>query len=63
MLAQAAQAAQAARDDDLLALASACHPRTLRQMRWTNTLIKTLSPQILTSASGVRAREGALPPE
>ncbi|WP_279588521.1 hypothetical protein [Streptomyces sp. BK208] len=23
--------------------------RTLRQMRWTNTMIKNLSPQILTS--------------
>ncbi|MFD7436010.1 hypothetical protein [Streptomyces sp. NPDC059861] len=44
-----AQAAQAAGDDGLLALASACHPQTLRQMRWTNTMIKTLSPQILTS--------------
>ncbi|RSS70321.1 hypothetical protein [Streptomyces sp. WAC06614] len=44
-----AQAAQAARDERLLELASACHPRTLRQMRWTNTLIKNLSPQILTS--------------
>lgn len=46
-----AQAAQATRDDELLALASACHPRTLRQLRWTNTMIKTLSPQILTSLS------------
>jgi hypothetical protein len=44
-----AQAAQATKDTRLLALASACHPRTLRQMRWTNTLIKELSPQILTS--------------
>ncbi|MFF9061112.1 hypothetical protein ACIRPQ_21145 [Streptomyces sp. NPDC101213] len=44
-----AQAAQATRDGDLLALASACHPQTLRQLRWTNTMIKTLSPQILTS--------------
>ncbi len=44
-----AQAAQATKDDRLLALASACHPRTLRQMRWTNTMIKILSPQILTS--------------
>ncbi|WP_065967868.1 hypothetical protein [Streptomyces sparsogenes] len=58
-----AQAAQAARDGDLLALASACHPRALRQMRWTNTLIKTLSPQILTSVGRVRAREGGLPAE
>ncbi|MFL5998759.1 MAG: hypothetical protein ACJ736_31455 [Streptomyces sp.] len=44
-----AQAAQATRDESLLELASACHPQTLRQMRWTNTLIKQLSPQLLTS--------------
>ncbi|MFF1271851.1 hypothetical protein ACFVZC_00240 [Streptomyces marokkonensis] len=49
MLAQAAQAAQAAKDDRLLTLASSCHPQTLRQMRWTNTMIKNLCPQILTS--------------
>ncbi|KQW07227.1 hypothetical protein [Streptomyces sp. Root369] len=44
-----AQAARATRDERLLELASACHPQTLRQMRWTNTLIKQLSPQLLTS--------------
>nr|WP_167308162.1 hypothetical protein [Streptomyces tendae] len=44
-----AQAAQASKDCGLLALASSCHPQTLRQMRWTNTMIKNLSPQILTS--------------
>jgi len=44
-----AQAAQARRDAGLLALTAACHPQTLRQIRWTTTLIKTLSPQILTS--------------
>jgi hypothetical protein len=44
-----AQAAQATRDDRLLALATACHPETLRQMRWTNTMIKNISPQVLTS--------------
>jgi hypothetical protein len=44
-----AQAAQASRNDRLLALASSCHPQTLRQMRWTNTMIKNLSPQVLTS--------------
>lgn len=43
-----AQAAQAMRDEDLLAMVSRCHPRTLRQMRWTNTMIKNLAPQILT---------------
>lgn len=36
-------------DEDLQSLAAACHPQTLRQMRWTNTMIKELSPQILTS--------------
>ena len=47
MLAQAARATGA---DDLLELATACHPQTLRRMRWTNTLIKTHSPQLLASA-------------
>ncbi|WP_327720991.1 hypothetical protein OG381_40785 [Streptomyces sp. NBC_00490] len=45
-----AQAAQVTRDERLLDLAGDCHPRTLRQMRWTNTLIEELSPQLLTSA-------------
>lgn len=45
-----AQAAQATRDGRLLELVSACHPQTLRQMRWTNTMIKVLSPQLLVSA-------------
>lgn len=44
-----AQAGQAAKDTRLLELAAACHPQTLRQMRWTNTLIKNLAPQVLTS--------------
>ncbi|MEV6663814.1 hypothetical protein ACFYY9_30315 [Streptomyces nigra] len=45
-----AQAAQAEKDTGLLDLATACHPQTLRQMRWTNTMIKTLSPQLLSRA-------------
>ncbi|GGQ69076.1 hypothetical protein [Streptomyces pilosus] len=45
-----AQAAQATRERNLLELVSACHPQTLRQMRWTNTMIKVLSPQLLVSA-------------
>ncbi len=45
-----AQAAQATRDRNLLDLVSACHPQTLRQMRWTNTMIKVLSPQLLLGA-------------
>ena len=44
-----AQVAQARRDQELLAVVSACHPRTLRQTRWSNTMIKSLSPQLLTS--------------
>lgn len=44
-----AQAAQAGRDARLLALASDCHPQSLRQIRWTNSMIKQLSPQVLTS--------------
>ncbi|MGK5691917.1 hypothetical protein ACSNOJ_03215 [Streptomyces sp. URMC 128] len=44
-----AQAAQATRDERLLALVTGCHPQTLRQLRWTNTQIKILAPQILTS--------------
>jgi hypothetical protein len=42
-----AQGAQAARDTQLLALTSRCHPDTLRQMRWANTMLKELSPQTL----------------
>lgn len=44
-----AQAAQAGDDTALLAVVSACHPQTLRQMRRTNTQIKILAPQALTS--------------
>ena len=44
-----AQVAQATKDSRLLELSSDCHPQTLRQIRWTNTMIKTLSPQALTS--------------
>lgn len=43
------QGAQALRDGELLDLAKACRPQTVRQMEWTNTLIKELSPQALTS--------------
>ncbi|MFI8893747.1 hypothetical protein [Streptomyces paradoxus] len=44
-----AQAAQATRDERLLALVTDCHPQTLRQLRWTNTMIKILAPQLLSS--------------
>ncbi len=42
-----AQGAQAAKDSELLSLASRCHPETLRQMRWANAMLKELSPQVL----------------
>lgn len=42
------QAAQAAKDQDLLDMTSRCHPQTLRQMRWANAMLKELSPQALT---------------
>lgn len=42
-----AQAAQATKDTDLLALTQRCHPQSLRQLRWANGMLKTLSPQIL----------------
>ncbi|MEU2573650.1 hypothetical protein ACIP3B_24375 [Streptomyces anulatus] len=42
------QAAQASKDTRLLDVVSFCHPRTLRQMHWSNTMIKNLSPQLLT---------------
>jgi hypothetical protein len=44
-----AQGAQAVRDTGLLALAQRCHPQTLRQLKWTNAMLKTLSPQVLTT--------------
>lgn len=43
------QATQAAEDGGLPTAVSSCHPPTLRQMRWTVTMIKTLAPQVLTS--------------
>jgi hypothetical protein len=44
-----AQFGQATRRTDLLQVAKDCHPQTLRQLRWANTMIQTLSPQALTS--------------
>jgi hypothetical protein len=43
------QAAQAARDNDLLDAISKCHPQTLRGMKWTVTRLKTAAPHALTS--------------
>ncbi|CAL9631740.1 hypothetical protein [Streptomyces sp. enrichment culture] len=44
-----AQAAQAAHDERLLELVITCRPRTLRQIQWTRTLLKELSPRLLTT--------------
>lgn len=44
-----AQGAQGAKDTELLALTKECHPQSLRQMRWANAMLKTLSPQVLAS--------------
>jgi hypothetical protein len=43
------QIAQAKHERELLALSKECHPQTLRQIRWANTMLKTQSPQILAS--------------
>lgn len=42
-----AQGAQAVKDTELLDLASRCHPQTLRTLKWSNAMLKTLSPQVL----------------
>lgn len=44
-----AQGAQAVKDADLLAVAQKCHPQTLRQLTWTNAMLKVVSPQVLAS--------------
>jgi hypothetical protein len=44
-----AQIAQAKHEPDLLTLTQRCHPQTLRQIRWANTMIKTQTPQLLAS--------------
>jgi hypothetical protein len=44
-----AQAAQGARQRDLLALAERCHPETLRIERWANAKLKESATQALVS--------------
>ncbi|MET7998281.1 hypothetical protein ABZU76_46140 [Amycolatopsis sp. NPDC005232] len=34
-----AQGAQVTKDQEMLELASRCHPQTLRQMKWTNAML------------------------
>lgn len=44
-----AQAAQAARDEQLLGIATDCHTETETQVRWLTTRIKLASPQALVT--------------
>lgn len=44
------QAAQGARDDDLLAVVNACEPETATQLRWLRTRMKQAAPQALVVA-------------
>jgi len=41
------QGAQAVSDTELLATVSACHPETIRIMKWTVQKVKEASPQVL----------------
>ncbi|MFA5709088.1 hypothetical protein [Mycolicibacterium sp.] len=43
------QGAQATKDHELLQLTARCHPQALRQMRWSNAMLKELSPQALST--------------
>lgn len=43
------QGAQAAKDGELLGTVKECHAQNLRQMKWANTMIKHIAPQVLTS--------------
>src|SRR5215212_4774184 len=43
------QGAQAVRDRELLQTIKQCHDDNLRQLKWANTMIKQISPQVLTS--------------
>jgi hypothetical protein len=44
-----AQTAQAIKDLDLLDLCKDCHPQTLRQLRWSNAMVKELSAQAMVT--------------
>jgi len=43
------QGAQAVGDTDLLEAVSACHPETIRTMKWTVQKVKEAAPQVLAS--------------
>ena len=44
-----AQTAQAMKDTELLGTTKACHPETLRQMRWANAKVKETAAQIMVT--------------
>ena len=44
-----AQTPQAMNDTELLTTAEACHPETLRQMRWANAKVKETAAQIMVT--------------
>ena len=44
-----AQTAQALKDRELLALSQRCHPQTLRQLRWSNALLKENAAQTMVT--------------
>ena len=43
------QGAQAAKDGELLGTVKECRAENLRQMKWANTMIKHIAPQVLMS--------------
>ena len=43
------QGAQAVHDSELLEAVTACHPETIRTMKWTVQKLKEASPQVLAS--------------
>jgi hypothetical protein len=43
------QGAQATKDRELLQATKECHPDTLRTLKWANSMLKNISPQVLTS--------------
>ncbi|HYF74855.1 MAG TPA: hypothetical protein VD864_18650 [Nocardioides sp.] len=44
-----AQTAQAMQDSELLSVTQACHPETLRQMRWANAKVKETAAQVMVT--------------
>lgn len=45
-----AQTAQALKDTELLGVTKKCHPDTLRQLRWSNAMVKVHSAQAMVTA-------------